>query len=139
MAAGPLLHVGRLSFPLQAGTALIGRSPRQGSPGAAADIDLGPLDGRQAVSRLHALLERRTGAVWLRDLDSRNGTLVNDRILLRGTVIRLRDADRISFAGIEAVFQEEGQWPPGLTVGRPPVQRPTPADDVTLPGPRRRT
>jgi hypothetical protein len=48
------------------------------------------------VSRKHARLFGVNGSVWLRDLGSRNGTLVNGRAVVRS---RLRTGDRIAVAG----------------------------------------
>jgi hypothetical protein len=75
---------GRL--PVKHNRCVIGRS-------ASCDIHLPSED----VSRQHALLWREAGSVWLVDLGSSNGTLVNgDRY---PDVVDLIDGDRIDFAG----------------------------------------
>jgi pSer/pThr/pTyr-binding forkhead associated (FHA) protein len=46
------------------------------------------------VSRMHAALERRGDRVFVRDLETKNGTLLNGR-LLRSAEAELSDGDRI--------------------------------------------
>jgi hypothetical protein len=71
------------SFPLPARErVIVGRSTE-------ADIVLGD----DAVSRKHALFYGARGRIWLRDLGSRNGTVVNGRPVERHC---LRDGDRIA-------------------------------------------
>lgn len=61
------------------------------------------LDNR-SVSRLHALLQRReTGAYWLVDLGSRNGSYVNDRRV--SVPVALTDKDRLLFGDQEFAFR----------------------------------
>lgn len=95
-------------------------SPREGLPpmsGARLIVQVGPLKGRAialgprrfiigrdpqshlrpsspTVSRRHASLEFRGSALYLRDLGSTNGTLLNGR-LLKGTEAELHNDDRI--------------------------------------------
>jgi pSer/pThr/pTyr-binding forkhead associated (FHA) protein len=75
----------------------IGR--RRGRPDEAAlDIDLAGAPEDPGISRLHAVLERRSdGGYAIRDLGSTNGTMVNDdqAPLARDTVVPLADGDRI--------------------------------------------
>jgi anti-anti-sigma factor len=54
----------------------------------------------EAVSRVHACIERRDGRVVLRDLGSTNGTFHNGR-LLRDDEAELRDGDRVSLGPLE--------------------------------------
>ncbi len=56
----------------------------------------------QQASRQHAELRWDQGHWWVRDLGSRNGTLVN-RQPIRNAV-QLRDGDRIEAAGCEMTF-----------------------------------
>jgi pSer/pThr/pTyr-binding forkhead associated (FHA) protein len=51
------------------------------------------------LSRRHARIFRESGAVYLADLDSRNGTTVN-RIDIREAPSQLRDGDEICFGGV---------------------------------------
>ena len=84
-------------FSLRAGENRIGRS--RGQPGEEApEIDLAtpPLD--PGISRLHAMLEfRADGTCVLRDLQSTNGTAVNDApaSIAPQTDVPLSDGDRI--------------------------------------------
>ncbi len=50
--------------------------------------------GSTLVSKLHAAIERREGRVFLSDLGSTNGTVLNGR-LLRGKEAEIHDGDRI--------------------------------------------
>jgi pSer/pThr/pTyr-binding forkhead associated (FHA) protein len=55
------------------------------------------------VSAQHAMLLRAGGSYWLKDLNSTNGTQVND-VLVADAV--LRDGDKIRFGSVTAVFSE---------------------------------
>jgi hypothetical protein len=55
------------------------------------------------VSRQHALLWREAGAIWLADLDSANGTFVNDERLT--DVVDLLNGDRITFGGTDLTLR----------------------------------
>ena len=65
---------------------LVGRSPRL--------CDL-PLENK-AVSKLHCILVKTDGLVYMRDLGSTNGTRVNGQRVLRGALL---PGDQISFSG----------------------------------------
>jgi diguanylate cyclase (GGDEF)-like protein len=77
--------LGRI-FPLRSGASLIGRAP---------DVQVALLDGE--VSRHHARIALTGGQVWLEDLGSTNGTLVNGE-RTDGVVI-LRAGDRLTIGG----------------------------------------
>jgi serine/threonine protein kinase len=86
-------------FPLSGSELLIGR--RSVSKGIHPEIDLtAPPGGPQTdtgVSRLHAKLVTGQDGSWsVIDLGTENGTLVNGREIPSGTLIRLRDGDRIN-------------------------------------------
>jgi len=86
-------------FPLAGGELLIGR--RSVSKGIHPEIDLTAPPGGPptdtGVSRLHAKLVTGTDGGWsVIDLGTENGTLVNGREIPSGTLIRLRDGDRIN-------------------------------------------
>ncbi len=81
---------GRLTYPLTPVTVDIGR-------GRGNDIILD--DPR--VSRHHAQIRWRRGRYVVFDLDSANGTFVNDRPIEEAM---LSDGDRVSFGGVELVF-----------------------------------
>lgn len=136
MPSGPVLVVGGETYPLHEAETVVGRRATVPSIVAPPGIDLGPHDGRHVVSRLHARLECAAGAVYLRDLGSRNGTLVNDDLLLHSSMVRLKDGDRISFGGVQARFQAEGPWPSTLTAAWTAAAPGGLGEEATLPGPR---
>jgi pSer/pThr/pTyr-binding forkhead associated (FHA) protein len=94
------------------------------------------------VSRQHCLLRVADDGVFLRDLASRNGTLVNGR-LISGEV-RLNHGDRIEIGAlafevrldeIEAAKGAEGESALDTPAGLPaPSEGPTPAPSKKLPG-----
>lgn len=143
MASGPVLRVGRLRYPISRSMTVIGRAFSSAPPGREGpDIDLSPMDRRKVVSRRHAHLLCDGKDVYIRDAGSTNGTLVAREILIRGSVVRLRDGDRISFGGVEARFEARGRWPAGLAplwqAGPTQADVDPPADD-TMTGPRVRS
>lgn len=77
--------LGRI-FPLRSGSSLIGRAP---------DVQVALLDGE--VSRHHARIGVIGGQVWLEDLGSTNGTLVNGT-RIQGAVV-LHGGDRVVIGG----------------------------------------
>jgi pSer/pThr/pTyr-binding forkhead associated (FHA) protein len=60
------------------------------------------------VSRLHARVESLDGAIVVRDLGSRNGTLVNARPIEAPVV--LRDGDEIEVGTARLVYSGVGPW-----------------------------
>jgi len=60
------------------------------------------------VSRLHARIDLTDGALSIRDLDSRNGTLVNARPL--DGAAPLRDGDEIDVGTTRITFGGVGPW-----------------------------
>lgn len=56
------------------------------------------------ISRIHARISRRDGEYYLADLNSRNGTCVNGRILQGEEECLLKNYDEISFAEVQYVF-----------------------------------
>lgn len=62
------------------------------------DVDLAPFDEHNYVSRRHAFVLRRLGAIVLEDLESVNGTFINVMQQLAAHVLTpLRDGDEITF------------------------------------------
>jgi pSer/pThr/pTyr-binding forkhead associated (FHA) protein len=60
------------------------------------------------VSRLHARIDLTDGTLSIRDLDSRNGTLVNARPI--DGPVALRDGDEIDIGTSRIVFSGVGPW-----------------------------
>ena len=83
------------------GDLIIGRSYSQGK----ADIDLGPYGAFDAgISRKHAQLIKQ-GTIWqIEDLDSRNGTYVNDVQIQPGSRITLKNGDTIRCGDLPFIF-----------------------------------
>jgi serine/threonine protein kinase len=57
-----------------------------------------------SVSRLHALIERTGQAVWITDLNSRNGTFLNGNRLLSNTRTLVWPGDELTFASAQFVI-----------------------------------
>ena len=132
MAGGPVLRLGNERHPLHRPVTVVGRGV--GDPRAVPDLDLGSVDRQRVVSRRHAQATYDGSAVFLRDLGSTNGTLVNGEPVAGGSVVRLHHGDRISFGGVQAVFEEQSPWPDGLTPAwGAGAEHPA---ELTLPGPR---
>ena len=97
-----MTHPGRTKLvPLAAAATKIGRA---GSNDVVIDSD--------RVSRFHATLTVESGAVWIRDLDSSNGTFVNghritSRALSNGDNILIGDCQMRFLAGEENVTPAE--------------------------------
>ncbi|MBV8602370.1 MAG: FHA domain-containing protein, partial [Candidatus Eremiobacteraeota bacterium] len=60
------------------------------------------------VSRLHARIERRGGTIYVEDLGSRNGTLLNGKPIAHEAPLSPGDAVRIG--STEIVFVGVGEW-----------------------------
>lgn len=138
-----MLRVGRLEHRLVLPVTVVGRLSAQVRDGRndTPDVDLGPMDRRKVVSRRHAHLVCDRQAVYLRDLGSTNGTLINGQLLVRGSALMLRNGDTISFGGITARFHDRGRWPAGEVPRwkeRSAPTDPDPPPDLTLPGPSSR-
>lgn len=56
------------------------------------------------VSRVHARIRKRDGEYYLADLNSRNGTTVNGRILKGDEEYLLKDEDQVDFAQARYIF-----------------------------------
>lgn len=65
--------------------------------GSQPDIDVDPYGGhRMGVSRRHAVLRRITNEIYIADLNSRNGTMINEHRIPPNTLHRLRSEDIIA-------------------------------------------
>lgn len=56
------------------------------------------------ISRLHGEFQKREDEIWLMDLNSSNGTYVNEIRLEANTPVPIRPGDRICFACIDYIF-----------------------------------
>ena len=56
------------------------------------------------VSRVHAKIRKRDEEYYLTDLNSRNGTSVNGRLLRANEEYQLQDEDEVDFAEARYVF-----------------------------------
>jgi ABC-type multidrug transport system ATPase subunit len=86
----PTIHAGPTATQLAAKPLTVGRDP----------ANVLKLDDPN-ISRFHAVIERRSGWVELRDLSSRNGTRVNGRSVSR---IRLENGDQIAIGAYRFRF-----------------------------------
>ena len=85
---------------------LVGRSSY--SDNVRPDVDLAPFDTNNYVSRRHAFLLRRQGAIVLEDLESVNGTFVNVTQQLAAHVLTpLRDGDEVTFGQTRCTIRIE--------------------------------
>ncbi len=58
------------------------------------------------ISRVHAIIEMRHGRVFVRDYGTKNGTIVNDRIL-RGEEVEVFNGDRLQVGVLRFTFHVE--------------------------------
>ena len=72
--------------------------------GRAAGNDLVLRD--RSVSGKHLHLSITDAGVWVSDLGSRNGTLINDRVLHPHRPARLQDGDRVAIGAVACTFRE---------------------------------
>jgi serine/threonine-protein kinase len=103
----PALLVGPETFLLRGSSCAVGRRATDWAP----DIDLSAADVDHRVSRRHAELAAEAGGMVLRDLGSANGTRVNG-VPVAGSRV-LEDDDRLTFAGVEAVYLATVPCPTG--------------------------
>ena len=87
-----LLPPGGTALEVRPNRAVVGRSSH-------ADVQI---EGAE-VSRRHALLWREAGGMWVADLGSSNGTLLNDTAVPE--VAEVVDGDLLSFGGPAFVFR----------------------------------
>lgn len=85
--------------------------------GRAEDNDLTLADPK--VSRHHARIERQGTALVLTDLDSANGTWVNEVLLVDAHT--LKDGDRIQIGDAELVYRVPGRGPEDTLIAAMPV------------------
>jgi serine phosphatase RsbU (regulator of sigma subunit)/pSer/pThr/pTyr-binding forkhead associated (FHA) protein len=90
---------------------VIGRHP---------DCDVQIDDG--SVSRRHARVYYADGNYYLEDLESRNGTFLNDQQILQTT--KLYDESEIRICDSVFLFRLSDQVPSGMPIGLPTAERP---------------
>jgi serine/threonine protein kinase len=106
--AGPQLFIATsgIALPIPSGEeVVIGRRvPTQAEP---PDLDLDPYGGMSAgMSRYHARLLRQSDGWYIEDMQSTNGTYVNEVRLLPHRPMRVRSGDLIRFGQLTVVFNE---------------------------------
>mgnify|MGYP001085235873 CR=1 FL=1 len=84
---------------------IIGRSDAGSS--YVPDVDLAPFGAQQrGISRRHAAIVRRQGAIYVVDLGSMNGTFVNNKRLSPQSAHILADGDRLSLANLHMIVKQ---------------------------------
>lgn len=70
------------------------------------DIDLSELDKSRIASHMHVELRQESDGIWLKALQTRNGTLLNGTLLEPTTEVRLKDGDvlRFGFRGLSLTY-----------------------------------
>ena len=72
----------------------------------APDLDLAPFDGQNAgVSRRHAALVQYNERLHLIDLDSANGTFINNRRVPPNQPVRLKDSDSVHLGSLRLLIR----------------------------------
>jgi CRP-like cAMP-binding protein len=101
-----LVHVatGR-QFPCpENGELIVGRIDR--ATGFTPGVDLTSLDADRTLSRRHATIAARDGAIYLcESTATRNGTFVNGSRIATGVEVKLNDGDKVMFGLVETQFQ----------------------------------
>lgn len=69
----------------------------------------------ELVSKLHCALLQRADGIYVRDLDSTNGTFVNDQRVT--TEVRLSDGDRLRVASLSFVLKIRAEEPVPIAAG----------------------
>jgi hypothetical protein len=59
------------------------------------------------VGKLHAEISIKEGGYYIRDLNSKNGTYVNDKRIPSNTELEIKSNDRIRFSNFEYVFRQQ--------------------------------
>lgn len=97
------------------GLAVIGRADPES--GTQPDLDLSPFEAQiHGVSRRHAVLAPTDDGLCLIDMDSANGTWLNNRYLHPGQKYRLRSGDTIEFGSLKLMIRVIGVTTRGLNI-----------------------
>jgi pSer/pThr/pTyr-binding forkhead associated (FHA) protein len=94
-----------ISFPFSV-PATVGRFDPEVGP---IDIDLGTIEEGSYVSRKHAVIESREGALILRDLGSSNGTFIRRDDFERIEEAEIVEGDEIAFGNARLVLRTGAQ------------------------------
>jgi hypothetical protein len=104
-------------LPLPIGEICVGR--RDAARGAFPELDLGPDGGRKAgVSRLHARVYQVGNRLFVEDVDSANGTFLNERRLNPYLPYPLKEGDTLQLGSLQLSVafvrsEPESSVPPG--------------------------
>jgi hypothetical protein len=93
-----------LSIPPDLKVVSLGRMSDELTP----DLDLGDFPNSEVISRLHAQIHHKEGHYYLEDSNSTNGTYLNKKKLVPGSLYALESGDRIDlgkFAQITLIFR----------------------------------
>lgn len=97
------------------GLAVIGRADPESD--TQPDLDLSPFEAQiHGVSRRHAVLASTDEGLWLIDLDSANGTWLNNKYLHPGQKYRLRSGDTVEFGSLKLMIRVIGITTRGLSI-----------------------
>lgn len=130
MASGPALVHGDLVFPIHRLVSTVGR--RNLADNIVPAVDLTLLDRDRVVSRRHAEIDWRDGALRLIDVEARNGVFVNGERMAPGSARLLNERDAISFGGVALTFLLDAAWPDGLVAEWSEASSFEDAHDVTV-------
>lgn len=70
------------------------------------EVDLGPMQGADTVSRIHAVIEHIGGNYTLTDLNSTNATRLNGKRLEPDNAAPLNDGDTLTFGKVTCTFKK---------------------------------
>lgn len=84
-----------------------------------------------AISRHHAKVLKRWGGIAIRDLESKNGTFVNNRRVIEEY---LHDGDRVAFGTIVCIFRNPQEINLAAMEEVAPKSRPAPISPQEIPG-----
>ena len=70
------------------------------------EVDLGPMEGAETVSRIHAVLEHIGSSYTLTDLNSTNATRLNGKRLEPDKATAINDGDTLTFGKVTCTFHK---------------------------------
>jgi pSer/pThr/pTyr-binding forkhead associated (FHA) protein len=78
--------------------------------GRSSDCDIVVLDPKRRVSRKHAVIRHQNGTIFLKDLDSLNGTYVNGTKITSADFVRINPTDKVTLS-IDYLVDKELLFP----------------------------